>query len=911
MCNRLYIFAMDNLSCKECPTETTGYGSSVESTSTKQQTDSSAEYKAMKSCHDKLVKALSNGVLSISQKLFANGIISEETSEKMLLTSATQQEKATILVNNIRKMIEINPTNFSQFISILSEEQCTKDIVKILQSTLRDIIQNTHPHPLAKCVEGNEHALPAQFIHYLKTLYTSLTPAQLSDDQWPPSATRRVFNLAMIKTTEVRRGQIEDEYVRQTITGKMDDILYEKEPIELKDILQKSEQKRKVVLLEGAPGCGKSTLSVFIAQQWGEGKLFTEYQLVILIRLRDPAVQEAKCIADLIPSPDSSTAQEIETKILANNCRDVLFILDGWDELPSNLKQNSLFHHFIKPNLLQRNPVHESAVIITSRPIASCDLHQFISTRVEILGFTPKELDEYFFECLKGDMNNLQLLKERIDLNPAVASSCYLPLNANILVHLFLSLSNTLPTTQFEIFSQFILHCIYRHQIKFTESKDPLESLEDLPEGIREPFQFLCELAYKGIMDNRVVFSSKDVPNKSNLLGLIQGVESLAKGKVVSYHFLHLSVQELLAALHIAKNMSESEQVSLFDQFFLQHRFIPVFRFYAAITNLKLSGISDVIVKHCHWKIDILLIILNCLCEAQNPPQSLYLSVARFIYSLRVPRLTNGISDCFSIGCFLSCICKNATDDNQFEVDFTHNCIGDQGFKYLVKGLHRCLDKDSAVTTLLTMHIRANNITRGACHLPSLLKLGCVEHLDFSNEPWDTNWNKLLLQDSFTEQLKCNTTLKCLHLRRCGIIPVSIKYLAEALITNKHLEELDISDNLVCDEGIQYLAPALQINRGLLRLDMKCNGITSHSVKSLAAALTANNYLQELDVSYNFLGDDGVQHLKCTIKGLKTELILKDCLSPYTGWGEMFLYCKIVPSSDINKEDEIKETISD
>ena len=180
-----------------------------------------------------------------------------------------------------------------------------------------------HPHPLGNCVDGNERASPTQFVHYLKTLYTSLTPAQLSDDQWPPSATRRVFNLAMIKTTKIWRQEIEDDFVRQTITGKTDDILYEKEPIERKDILPKSEQKQKVVLLEGAPGCGMSTLSVFIAQQWGEGKLFTEYQLVILIRLRDPAVQEAKSIADLIPSPDSSTAQEIETKILANNCWDV------------------------------------------------------------------------------------------------------------------------------------------------------------------------------------------------------------------------------------------------------------------------------------------------------------------------------------------------------------------------------------------------------------------------------------------------------------------------------------------------------------------------------------------------------------------------------------------------------------
>ena len=297
-----------------------------------------------------------------------------------------------------------------------------------------------------------------------------------------------------------------------------------------------------MVLLEGAPGCRKSILSVFIAQQWGEDELFTEYQLVILIRLQDPAVQRAKCIAELLPSPDPTMAREIEAKILANNCQDVLFILDGWDELPSNLRENSLFHQFIKPNLLQRNPIHESAVIVTSRPIASGNLHQLVSSRVEILGFTPKELDEYFIECLKGDTNDLQTLKERIDQNPAVASSCYLPLNASILVHLSMSLiSNTLPTIQFDIFSQFILHCIFKKNAELQNLIPTLESLDDLPERMREPFQFLCELAYKGVMEDRIVFSSKDIPDKLNLLGLIQGVESLAKGKVVSYHFLYRS----------------------------------------------------------------------------------------------------------------------------------------------------------------------------------------------------------------------------------------------------------------------------------------------------------------------------------------------------------------------------------
>ena len=96
-------------------------------------------------------------------------------------------------------------------------------------------------------------------------------------------------------------------------------------------------------------------------------------------------------------------------------------------------------HQLFQPELSQKNPLHESAVIITSRPIASGDLHPVVSLRVEILGFTTKQLKEYFTECLEDDTKAVETLLERIQENPAVTGCCYLPLNASILVHLFKS----------------------------------------------------------------------------------------------------------------------------------------------------------------------------------------------------------------------------------------------------------------------------------------------------------------------------------------------------------------------------------------------------------------------------------------------------------------------------------------
>ena len=161
-------------------------------------------------------------------------------------------------------------------------------------------------------------------------------------------------------------------------------------------------------MLEGAPGCGKSTISVYIFQQWEKDQLFNQFKLVILIRLRDPAVKNAKSLADLLPCPDTTTAPQIAARMLANKCQDVLFILDGWDELPPNLRENSIFHQLVQPELPQSNLLCESAVIVTSRPIASGDLHQVISSRIEILGFTVKELHQFFTECLKGDTETVK-----------------------------------------------------------------------------------------------------------------------------------------------------------------------------------------------------------------------------------------------------------------------------------------------------------------------------------------------------------------------------------------------------------------------------------------------------------------------------------------------------------------------
>ena len=207
-------------------------------------------------------------------------------------------------------------------------------------------------------------------------------------------------------------------------------------------------------MIEGAPGSGKSTLTVHICQRWGKGELFQQFSIVILVQLRDPAVQRAQTIADLLPVEN---AEEIAAELMATNGRGVLWVLDGWDELPPHLQQDSIFCKLIERML------SECSVIVTSHPISSGDLHPVVSSQIKVLGFTPEEQRRYFTECLKGDTKDLEALLKKIQENPVVQSICYLPLNAAFIVHTFKYRDQSLPNTEYEIYLSVILSCIQRH----------------------------------------------------------------------------------------------------------------------------------------------------------------------------------------------------------------------------------------------------------------------------------------------------------------------------------------------------------------------------------------------------------------------------------------------------------------
>ena len=459
------------------------------------------------------------------------------------------------------------------------------------------------PAPSALALTQNHPTTLQKYANHLRSLYRAHRPATIVQTLPPP--TDKYFNLVLIKkkTTEPPP----NEEVVQSIVqeGNIGHVLKTKVGIKLDDIFKADEAARKVILIEGAPGSGKTTLSWHVCQKWASGELFQQFSLVVLVQLRDPAIQSASAITDLLnlPCAGDKLAREAMSEIQSRGGEGILFVMDGWDELVPDVQQDSVFQQLVQPSLA--NPLPNSAVIVTCRSESLGQLLGVASSRIETMGFTPSDVKAYFSECLKGDSQAVEKLSEAVQQNPQIEASCYLPLNAAIIVAIFLIMpTSRLPATLHELFTMLVLTCILHHlQTRKKCKVQSLASMGTLPDTIQSSFDHLCQIAFNGIKRNKLSFSAEEVGIHSEFdtLSLLQGVQSfqfgLSIGVSKAYSFLHLSVQELLAARHISIKFSPDEQATLFHELIDHPRFTAIFRFFAGVTQLKGERIARLFLK--------------------------------------------------------------------------------------------------------------------------------------------------------------------------------------------------------------------------------------------------------------------------------------------------------------------------
>ena len=454
---------------------------------------------------------------------------------------------------------------------------------------------------------------------YHQHLKSSYNRDIIRQDKWPPTPSRGYVSLAVVEGDDRCR----DEYIGHTLQGDVKELMKNRKKISVHQILEVEGQSTPgLVLIEGAPGIGKSTLAWELGRKWEEFSCMQQYSLVVLLRLREEEVQKVRNVDQIFISYESDDKDTLVKEVLKVQGKGVLFILDGFDELPKALQQKGFLLNLIKGLVLPA-----STVLVTSRPSATADLLTSCrpQKRVEILGFTRESVEAYARSIFSSDPTKLEKFLAYISIsnNPAINSLMYVPLNAAIIVQIYQhsfyrSSSATLPHTLTELYTQLCL-TVLRRYVK-TDDITTADKLQDLPMPLHKQLLQLCIIAFEGIKNEEVIF--RRVPHDLVQFGFLDSVSALYGTGRVSYNFLHLTIQEFLAAYHVSQLRGDGLEV--FEQYGGDKRWNVVWRFVAGLT--KFEHFQGHIMKHETYskgpmeedKIFVTDHFIQCLFEAQT-----------------------------------------------------------------------------------------------------------------------------------------------------------------------------------------------------------------------------------------------------------------------------------------------------
>ena len=364
---------------------------------------------------------------------------------------------------------------------------------------------------------------------------------------------------------------------------------------------QEDNRVSQIILIEGAPGIGKTILSKEIAFQWANKMILLDKYLLFLVFLRDPFLQNVRSLKDFVSYAICTSQQnkniELITEYLENTSgKDITIVFDGYDEMSKELRNNSFIADVINRRILRL-----CGLVITSRPTASTELHGICDCRVEILGFTKEDRKQYIHQSLKND-NKIRQLETYLEMNHFIDSLCYIPLNMTILICLFKEFSDNsgsiLPKNQTDMNDQFICITISRFLRKKKVQLD-VKCLEDLPAPYKQQFKTLSRIAFHLLGNEKVEFNDHDVIQYSEwsdlgLLNVVKYSNYIKDAPSVSYNFLHFSLQEFLAAYHVA-SLSFFNQVGVLKSTFWNSIYLNSWVMYAGLTKRNLFALKHLL----------------------------------------------------------------------------------------------------------------------------------------------------------------------------------------------------------------------------------------------------------------------------------------------------------------------------
>ncbi|KAL7826281.1 hypothetical protein AOLI_G00314900 [Acnodon oligacanthus] len=707
--------------------------------------------------------------------------------------------------------------------------------------------------------------------------------------------------------TEGGTGEVNNEHEVRQIEAAAKNLYTQETPLDLSNIF-KAQKHIKTVLTKGIAGIGKTVSVQKFVLDWAEGRSNQDFHLILPLSFRDLNLEGERVysLMGLLQHyfPELQQIENLESKNIK-----LLLILDGLDECRVSLEfQNSQkWSDETKPttlsvllvNLIQGNLLPSAHLWITSRPAAANQIPKGCAQRVtEVRGFQEKQKEEYFKKKFK-EKHVADKIIEHVRSSQSLHIMCHIPvfcwISATVLETFLKSPgSSEIPKDQTQLYTHFLLIQTSMKNIKYQGVK--IEDPRKLSETDKEMILKLGRLAFEEIQKGNLIFYEEELEKYgieisegsqfSTLCTEIFKEEAGFYSKKI-FCFVHLSVQEFLAALYVlCSNINEGANVLSPE---------PRQKEKVKLSDVLKSAVTKAM-RCKNGELDLFLrfllglsldsnqrLLKGLLTQKAGSPQSIKETVKFIEEKIKTQNTTERTINLFH--------CLNELNDNslvkEMEMILQKGKLSDKVLKP---------DQCSALAFVLLISedimeefdLRAFNTQQvGRQRLLPVVKTakkailsGCkitpescetvASALKIANSPvreLELSYNGF--GDKGVEQLLTGLTsphcwLEKLNLAGCGITDTSCKVLATVLETEgSHLTYLDLSFNNLKDSGVKLLQSGLQsLWCNLQKLRLRECGLTKTSCKSLAEVLvSATTKLTDLDLRDNNLKDSGVKLL--------------------------------------------------